>query len=57
MANYKCKKSKEEIVNAIAEHFFIASEAYGEVHDDTHWGAYKALCALVHELEIMEEDK
>ena len=56
MANYKCKKSKEDIVNTIAEHFFIANEAYEEVHDDMHWGAYKALAALVHELEIMEED-
>lgn len=56
MANYKCKKSKEEIVNTIAEHFLIANEAYGEVHDDTHWGAYKSLAALVHELGITEED-
>jgi len=56
MANYKCTKSKEEIVNTIAEHFFIANEAYEEVHDDTRWGVYNSLAALVHELGITEED-
>ena len=54
---YTCKKSKEQILATIVEHFQIANEAYGENHDDMRFGAYKALSALVRELEIYGEEK
>lgn len=52
--NYRCSKTKEEIIATIVEHFFIANEAYEEVKDDTHFGAYSGLRHLMQDLEIYD---
>ena len=62
MAKYTCKKSKDEIIEIIVEHFYEVNDFYDKIYGeneeqflkDRATGSYNTMMDLLHKLRIYE---